>query len=167
MVEIIPESNKDLNKGLFLTELAKTDGVNLEITRVSEPIASNRNKNEDFIYMDFKILDEFKAPLKLDDNGGVKDEIVDATGDIIAIPFTLGESDADGNYPIGNKKNIFSILNSAMISKNMIPYTNNSGFKANYDEIAAALSDYKFKGISTYVKSKDFNNYYRLDVKGD
>lgn len=167
MVEIIPESNKDLNKNLFLIALSKTDGVDLKITRVSDAIASNRNKNEDFIYVDFLIDDDFKAKLKLNADGTVKDEIVDASGDIIAIPFTLGESDADGNYPIGNKKNIFSILNSAMIRKNMIPYTNNSGFKANYDEIASALSDFKFKAIGTYVKSKDFNDYYRLDVKGD
>ncbi len=167
MVEIIPESNKDLNKGLFLKELANTDGIDLEVTKVSDAIASNRNKNEDYIYIEFKILDDFTGNFILNEDGTVKDETNNIKGDIIAIPFTLGESDAAGNYPIGNKKNIFSILNNAMISKNMIPYTNNSGFKAKYDEIAAALSDFKFKGIGTYVKSKDFNNYYRLDVKGD
>ena len=91
MVEIIPESNKDLNKNLFLVELSKTDGVDLKITRVSDAIASNRNKNEDFIYIDFLIDDDFKAKLKLNADGTVNDEIVDASGDIIAIPFTLGE----------------------------------------------------------------------------
>lgn len=167
MVEIIPESNNDLNKNLFLIALSKSDGVDLRVTRVSDAIASNRNKNEDFIYIDFIILDDFNGKFVLNEDGTVKDETTNIKGDIIAIPFTLGECDADGNYPIGNKKNIFSILNSAMISKNMIPYTNNSGFKADFEEIASALSDFKFKAIGTYVKSKDFNDYYRLDVKGD
>ena len=167
MVEIIPEPNKDLNKSLFLKELANTDGIDLEITRVSDALASNRNKNEDYINVEFKIVNDFTGKFVLNDDGTVKDKSINIKDNIIKISFTLGESDAAGKYSIGNKRNLFSILNSAMISKNMIPYTNNSGFKANYDEIASALADFKFKGVGTYVKSKDFNDYYRLDVKGD
>ena len=167
MVEIIPEPNNDLNKNLFLKELSNTDGIDLEITRISDAIPSKRNKKEDYINVEFKILDDFTGKFVLNDDGTVKDKTINIKDNIIKISFTLGESDAAGNYPISNKKNIFSILNSAMISKDMIPYTNNSGFRAKYDEIAAALSDFKFKSIGTYVKSKDFNDYYRLDVKGD
>lgn len=170
MVEIIKESNPDLNKNLFLKELSKIpDGITLQITRISDAIASNRNKKEDFIYIDFLILDEFKAPLKLDDSGMILNETVDATGDIIAIPFTLNEVDANGNYTISKGKNIFNILNYGMKEKKMIPQNNNSSIKCNHDEIVAALTDLNFTAIGKLIKSKDFNDYYRLEVyeKGD
>lgn len=170
MVEIIAESNPDLNKNLFLKELSKkVDGITLKITRISDAIASNRNKKEDFIYIDFLIIDEFKAPLKLDDSGKILNEIVDATGDIIAIPFTLSEVDESGNYIISRGKNLFNILNYAMKEKQMIPINNNSSIRCNYAEIESALSDLTFKAIGKLVNSKDFNDYYRLEVyeKGD
>ena len=51
MVEIIKEANPDLDKNLFLKELSKIkNGVTLKIIRVSDAIASHRNKKEDFIY---------------------------------------------------------------------------------------------------------------------
>ena len=54
MVEIIKESNPDLNKNLFIKELSKVaDGVTLQISRISDAIPSNRNKKEDFVYIDF------------------------------------------------------------------------------------------------------------------
>lgn len=52
MVEIIKESNDDLNKNLFLKELSKVaDGVDLQITRISDAIASKKkNDKSDFIH---------------------------------------------------------------------------------------------------------------------
>lgn len=165
MVEIIAESNPDLNKNLFLKELSKlNDGITLKITRISDAIASNRNKKEDFIYIDFLIIDEFKAPLKLDDSGMILNETVDATGDIIAIPFTLNEVDESGNYTISRGKNLFNILNYAMKEKKMIPSNNNSSIRCNYAEIESTLSDLTFKATAKLVNSKDFNDYYRLEV---
>ena len=165
MVEIIKEANPDLDKNLFLRALAKVDdGVTLKITRISDAIASHRNKKDDFVYMDFLIMDEFKAALVLDETGVAKTDSVDATGDIIAIPFTLGELDETMNYTISRSKNLFNILNYGMKQHDMIPVNNNSSLRCNYDEIAEALSGLEFKATANLVNSKDFNDYYRLEV---
>lgn len=164
MVEIIPESNPDLNKNLFLKELSKVaDGINLKIVNISEPKESKRN-NDVYVYVDFLIIDEFKAKLFINDDGTVKDEMIDATGDIIAIPFTLNECDETGNYPISRSKNLFNILNYAMKKAKMIPINNHSSLKATFDEIKSALMNVTFKATANLVKSKDFNDYYRLEV---
>ena len=43
MVEIIKESNDDLNKNLFLKELSKiVNGITLQITRISDVFESKR-----------------------------------------------------------------------------------------------------------------------------
>ena len=166
MVEIIKESNPDLNKKLFLKELAKVDtGVALKITRISDAISSNRNKKEDFIYIDFMVLDDFIGKFILNNDGTVKNESININGEIIAIPFTLNEVDANGNYAIGRNKNLFSILNHAMKEKQMIPENNNSSIKCSYSEIKSALDGLTFNGIGVLVNSKDFNNYYRLEVE--
>ena len=166
MVEIIKESNPDLNKNLFLKTLSNVDsGVSLQITRVSDAIASNRNKKEDFIYIDFIVLDDFTGKFILNNDGTVKDETININGEIIAIPFTLNEVDETGNYTIGRGKNLFNILNYGMKEKKMIPENNNSSIKCNYDEIKSALMDLNFKGVGVLVNSKDFNDYYRLEVK--
>ena len=165
MVEIIKESNPDLNKNLFLKALAdKDDGVTLEVSRISDAIASKRNKKEDFVYIDFVILDDFAGKFILNNDGTVKDETININGDIIAIPFTLNELDDAGNYTISKGKNIFNILNYGMKKKKMIPANNNSSIRCNYNEIVAALSDLNFKAIGVLVNSKDFNDYYRLEV---
>ena len=49
-------------------------------------------------------------------------------------------------------------------SYNIIPVNNNSSIRCNYDEIKSALLDLNFKGKSNLFKSKDFNDYYRLEV---
>ncbi len=41
---------------------------------------------------------------------------------------------------------------------------NNSSIRCNYGEIESALMDLDFKGTSNLFKSKDFNDYYRLEV---
>ena len=165
MVEIIKGSNPDLDKNLFLRELAKVDGgVTLRITRISDAIASHRKKTDDFIYIDFLIVDEFKAPLVLDENCVAKTDVIDATGDIIAIPCTLGEIDETVNYTIGRNSNLFQILNYGMKHHKMIPVNNNSSIRCNYDEIESALLDLNFKATSKLFNSRDFNDYYRLEV---
>lgn len=167
MVEIIKESNDDLDKNLFLKELSKVaDGVNLQITRISDAIASKRrNQNEDFIYIDFLVLDDFTGKFILNPDGTVKDETLNINGDIVAIPFTLNEVDAGGNYTIGKGKNIFNILNYGMKEKKMIPANNNSSIRCNYDEIKSALMDLNFNATAILINSKDFNDYLRLEVK--
>ena len=165
MVEIIKEANPDLNKDLFIKELAKVDnGVTVEITEISDAMASYRKKDEDFIYINFLIIDNFKAPLSVDETGIAKPDIIDATDDIIRISFTLGEMDENGNYTISRGKNLFNILNYGMKQHMMIPQNNNSKIVCNYDEIDVALSDLTFKATGKLVNSKDFNDYYRLEV---
>ena len=165
MVEIIKEANPDLNKDLFIKALAKVDdGVTVKITEISDAMASYRNKNEDFIYINFLIIDNFKAALTVDETGVAKPDVVDATDDIIRISFTLGEANESGNYIISRGKNIFNILNYGMKQHKMIPENNNSKIVCNYDEIVTALVDLNFKAIGKLVNSKDFNDYYRLEV---
>lgn len=171
MVEIIKESNPDLNKNLFLKELSKADnGVALQITKISDAFESKkRNNNEDFIYINFLILDDLTGKFILNNDGTVKDETININGEIIAIGFTLSEIDESGNYTISKGKNLFNILNYGMKEKQMIPRNNNSSIRCNYNEIVAALSDLNFTATGKLIKSKDFNDYYRLEVyeKGD
>lgn len=165
MVEIIPESNPDIDKNLFLKELSKAaDGINLRIIKISDAMTSNRNKKDDFIYINFSILDEFKGKFFLNDDRTVKDEITDICDDIIAIPFTLNELDETKNYTIGRNSNLFQILNYGMKKAGMIPINNNSSIRCNYDEIKSALINLTFVGTANLVKSKDFNDYYRLEI---
>ena len=49
----------------------------------------------------------------------------------------------------------------------MIPQNNNSSIRCNYDEIKSALTDLNFKAVGKLINSKDFNDYYRLQVKGE
>ena len=166
MVEIIKESNDDLNKNLFLKELSKVaDGVTLQITRISDVFESKRNKKDDYVYIDFIILDDFTGKFILNNDGTVKDETININGEIIAIPFTLNELDESGNYTIGKGKNLFNILNYGMKEKKMIPQNNSSSIRCNYDEIKSALMDLTFVGTANLINSKDFNDYYRLEVK--
>lgn len=166
MVEIIPESNPDIDKNLFLKELSRVaDGINLKIIKISDAMQSNRNKKDDFIYINFLITDEFKGKFFLNNDGTVKDELTDICDDIIAIPFTLNELDETRNYTIGRNSNLFQILNYGMKKQKIIPINNNSSIRCNYDEIKSALMDLTFVGTANLVNSKDFNDYYRLEVK--
>lgn len=166
MVEIIPESNPDIDKNLFLKELSKaTDGINLKIIKISDAMQSNRNKKDDFIYINFLILDEFKGKFFLNNDGTVKNEISNICDDIIAIPFTLNELDETRNYTIGRNSNLFQILNYGMKKQRIIPINNSSSIRCNYDEIKSALMDLTFVGTANLINSKDFNDYYRLEVK--
>ena len=166
MVEIIPESNPDIDKNLFLKELSKAaDGINLKIIKISDAMQSNRNKKDDFIYINFLILDEFKGKFFLNNDGTVKNEINDICNDIIAIPFTLNELDETRNYTIGRNSNLFQILNYGMKKQRIIPINNSSSIRCNYDEIKSALMDLTFVGTANLINSKDFNDYYRLEVK--
>ena len=166
MVEIIPESNPDIDKNLFLKELSKAaDGINLKIIKISDAMQSNRNKKDDFIYINFLILDEFKGKFFLNNDGTVKNEINDICNDIIAIPFTLNELDETKNYTIGRNTNLFQILNYGMKKQRIIPINNSSSIRCNYDEIKSALMDLTFVGTANLINSKDFNDYYRLEVK--
>ena len=166
MVEIIKESNDDLNKNLFLKELSKVaDGVNLQITRISDAFESKkRNNNDDFIYINFLILSDLTGKFILNNDGTVKDETININGEIIGIGFTLSEIDESGNYTISKGKNLFNILNYGMKEKKMIPENNNSSIRCNYDEIATALTDLNFNATAKLINSKDFNDYYRLEV---
>ena len=166
MVEIIPESNPDIDKNLFLKELSKAaDGINLKIIKISDAMQSNRNKKDDFIYINFLILDEFKGKFFLNNDGTVKNEVTDICDDIIAMAFTLNELDETRNYTIGRNSNLFQILNYGMKKQRIIPINNSSSIRCNYDEIKSALMDLTFVGTANLVNSKDFNDYYRLEVK--
>ena len=166
MVEIIPESNPDIDKNLFLKELSKAaEGINLKIIKISDAMQSNRNKKDDFICINFLILDEFKGKFFLNNDGTVKNEVTDICNDIIAMAFTLNELDETRNYTIGRNSNLFQILNYGMKKQRIIPINNSSSIRCNYDEIKSALMDLTFVGTANLINSKDFNNYYRLEVK--
>lgn len=165
MVEIIKESNPEINKNLFLKKLATLkEGVKLEVVKVSEAKKSKRNKNEEFIYIDFLINGEFKGALKLNKDGSISHELIDASNDIISLPFTLSELNENGNYTISRNKNLFNILNYGMIEKEMIPANNKNSVICNYEEIKTALTDLKFNATSKLISSRDFQDYYRLEV---
>lgn len=168
MVEIIPEANPNLDKNLFLETIAEIEtGINLKVTRVSDIVESKMNK-QDIIFIDFLIddtLNECKT-YEADDTGKRVETIVDASNDIVSIPFNLGKP-TNTTYKIGKNTNIFSILNYALKVAEKIPKTNNKSFMISIDEIQDALLDLEFKGIGKYVNDTNFNPYYRLEVKGE
>ena len=157
MVSIIKEVNKDLNKNMFLQNLLKKEVI-LKIVRVSEPLQSRR-KNEEFIYIDFEVLSDFEGYFTQN-----KKETYNIKGEIISIGFTLSEVNENKEYRITKGKNIFNILNYALKIKHMIPINNSSSFFIAYDELYEALNGLEFKATSTEVKSRDFNNYLKLEV---
>ena len=64
-VEIIPESNPDIDKNLFLRELSKVaDGINLRIIKISDAMTSNRNKKDD-LYKDNIISAKFSSTTQI------------------------------------------------------------------------------------------------------
>lgn len=165
MVTIIEESNKNLNKNSFLNELKKKqDGISLKVIKVYDPNLS-RNKREDYIYIDFKILEDFKGYFKDTAETNEIKQAENIKDEIIALPFTLSRTDETGNYKITTGKNIYNILNFGLKQKHMIPADNEKGFYITFKEINEALSDLEFKAVTKEVKSNDFNNYLRLEVK--
>lgn len=164
MVTIIKEANKSLNKNCFLKELKKQEaGIDLKIVKVYDPILS-RNKREDFIYIDFQVMEDFKGYFKdVEETNEIK-QAENIKDEIIALPFTLSLSDETGNYKITNGKNIFNILNYGLKQKKLVPAGNDKGFYITFKEISEALSNLEFKGTAKEVKSNDFNNYLRLEV---
>lgn len=168
MVEIMPEANPDLDKNLFLETISTIpDGINLKVTRVSDIVESKMNK-QDIIFIDFLIDDDLKEckTYKTDESGKRVETIVDASNDIISIPYNLGKPVSDA-YKIGKNTNLFSILNYALKVANKIPKSNNKSFLISIDEIREVLMDLELKGIGKYVKDTNFKPYYRLEVLGD
>ena len=164
MVTIIEEANKNINKNCFLNELKKKqDGISLKVIKVYDPNLS-RNKREDYIYIDFKILEDFKGYFKDTAETNEIKQAENIKDEIIALPFTLSLSDETGNYKITNGKNIFNILNYGLKQKKLVPAGNDKGFYITFKEISEALSNLEFKGTAKEVKSNDFNNYLRLEV---
>lgn len=165
MVEIIPEPNLNIDSDLFLKELSKVaDGIKFKIIKISDAMQSNRDKKKDYISVNLLILGEFKGKVYLNDDGTVNDELIDLTNDIIRVSFTLGELDETKNYNVYQRSNLFQILNYGMKKAGMIPINNNKSFRCNYDEIKTALMDLTFIGTAKLIKSKDFNDYYRLEI---
>lgn len=165
MVSIVPEANPDLDKNLFLETISDiASGINLKVTRVSDIVESKMNK-QDIIFIDFLIddtLNECKT-YKTDASGKRVETTVDASNDIISIPFNLGNP-VNNNYKIGKNTNIYSILNYALKIDGKIPYDNNKSFMISYDEIRDVLSDLEFIGVGKYVSDTNFTPYYRLEV---
>lgn len=168
MVVILKEANPDIDKNLFLETIADLkSGIKLKVTRVSDIVESKMNQ-QDIIFIDFLIDDDLKEckTYETDDTGKKVETTVDASNDIVSIPFNLGKP-IENNYKIGKNTNIFSILNHALKVAEKIPKTNNKSFMISIDEIQEVLIDFEFIGIGKYVEDTNFTPYYRLEVLGE
>lgn len=168
MVSIVQEANPNLDKNLFLKTISEIEsGIKLKVTRVSDIVESKMNK-QDIIFIDFLIddtLNECKT-YKIDDAGKKVETTVDASNDIVSIPFNLGKPIND-TYKIGKNTNLYSILNYALKVAGKIPKNNNKSFMISIDEIQDVLSDLELKGVGKYVDDTNFTPYYRLEALGD
>lgn len=165
MVVILKEANPDLDKNLFLETISDLkSGIKLKVTRVSDIVESKMNK-QDIIFIDFLIDDTLKEckTYNIDADGKKVETTVDASNDIVSIPFNLGKP-IETNYKIGKNTNIFSILNHALKLAGKIPQNNKKSFMISIDEIQEVLIDFEFIGIGKYVEDTNFNPYYRLEV---
>ena len=172
-MDLIKEPNPAFNKQLFLQSLYELDKpVKLEIIKTGKVYKSKMNGKPNF-FIEMEILSDFPdckvyeldliGYPKKDENGNKIVTKINAKDEIIGIPYELKPSREPELYNISNKTNLFSILNYACITKDIVKPGNLQGFKnVTYDEISQALTGVVFWGKVVRVEKTTYKPYYKL-----
>lgn len=173
-MDLIQVRNPNLFKDMFqetLYEQKKT--ATLEVLKVSGTYPSLVNDNDNF-YIECKILSDLPdckgyevngegKPIK-DERGKKKIIKVNATGEIISLPYQL-KPVGEELYKVSTSTNLYQILNYAFKVKGIVPKSNTQGFNnISIEEIQEGL-----KGVTMTVRSvlhtqTKYNPYLRLEA---
>ena len=172
-MDLIKEPNPAFNKQLFLQSLYNLGKpVQLEILKTGKVFKSKMNGKPNF-FIEMEILSDFPdckvyeldliGYPKKDENGNKVVTTINAKDEIIGIPYELKPSRDPELYNISNKTNLFSILNYACITKDIVKPGNLQGFKnVTYDEISQALTGVVFWGKVVRVEKTTYKPYFKL-----
>lgn len=172
-MDLIKEPNPAFNKQLFLQSLYELDKpVKLGIIKTGKVYKSKMNGKPNF-FIEMEILSDFPdckvyeldliGYPKKDENGNKIVTKINAKDEIIGIPYELKPSREPELYNISNKTNLFSILNYACITKDIVKPGNLQGFKnVTYDEISQALTGVVFWGKVVRVEKTTYKPYFKL-----
>lgn len=172
-MDLIKEPNPAFNKQLFLQSLYNLDKpVQFKILKTGKVFKSKMNGKPNF-FIEMEILSDFPdckvyeldliGYPKKDDKGDKVVTTINAKDEIIGIPYELKPSRDPELYNISNKTNLFSILNYACITKDIVKTGNLQGFKnVTYDEISQALTGVVFWGKVVRVEKTTYKPYFKL-----
>ena len=172
-MDLIKEPNPAFNKQLFLQSLYELDKpVKLGIIKTGKVYKSKMNGKPNF-FIEMEILSDFPdckvyeldliGYPKKDENGNKIVTKINAKDEIIGIPYELKPSREPELYNISNKTNLFSILNYACTTKDIVKPGNLQGFKnVTYDEISQALTGVVFWGKVVRVEKTTYKPYFKL-----
>ena len=172
-MDLIKEPNPAFDKQLFLQSLYELDKpVKLGIIKTGKVYKSKMNGKPNF-FIEMEILSDFPdckvyeldliGYPKKDENGNKIVTKINAKDEIIGLPYELKPSREPELYNISNKTNLFSILNYACITKDIVKPGNLQGFKnVTYDEISQALTGVVFWGKVVRVEKTTYKPYFKL-----
>ena len=175
-MDLIKEPNPAFNKQLFLQSLYELDKpVKLEIIKTGKVYKSKMNGKPNF-FIEMEILSDFPdckvyeldliGYPKKDENGNKIVTKINAKDEIIGIPYELKPSREPELYNISNKTNLFSILNYACITKDIVKPGNLQGFNnVTYEEISQALTGIDFWGKVVRVEKTTYKPYSDFWIK--
>lgn len=172
-MDLIQTKNPNLFKDMFQETLyEQKKAVTLEILKVSTTYPSIVNDNDNF-YIEAKILDDLPdckgyevdsegKPVK-DQRGKKKIIKVNATGEIISLPYQLKPIPDKGLYKVSTSTNLYQILNYAFKVKGLVPKSNTKGFdNISIEEIQEGLTGVTMRvRVELHTKTK-YNPYLRL-----
>lgn len=172
-MDLIQTRNPNLFKDMFLETLYESKKiVTLQILSVSGTYPSIVNDNDNF-YIEAKILSELPdckgyevdnegKPIK-DERGNKKVIKVNATGEIISLPYQLKPTDRQDLYKVSNKTNLFELLNFGLQAKGIVPKGNSQGFdNISIEEIQEGLTGVTMKVRAELHTKTKYNPYLKL-----
>lgn len=172
-MDLIQTRNPNLFKDMFLETLyEQKKTVELKILSVSGTYPSKVNDNDNF-YIEAKILSDLpnckgyevdrEGKAITDERGNKKIINVNATGEIISLPYQLKPTERQDLYKVSNKTNLFEILNYGLQVKGIVPKGNSQGFdNISIDEIQEGLIGVTMKVRAILHTKTKYKPYLKL-----
>lgn len=172
-MDLIQTRNPNLFKDMFLETLYESKKiVTLQILSVSGTFPSIVNDQDNF-YIEAKILSDLPnckgyevdpegKPIT-DERGNKKIIKVNATGEIISLPYQLKPTDRPDLYKVSDKTNLFELLNFGFQSKGIVPKGNSQGFdNISIEEIQKGLTGVTMKVRAVLHTKTKYKPYLKL-----
>ena len=172
-MDLIQTRNPNLFKDAFLETLYSTKKiVTLQVLSVSGTYPSKVNDQDNF-FIEAKILSDLPdckgyevdpegKPIT-DERGNKKVIKVNATGEIISLPYQLKPTERQDLYKVSNKTNLFELLNFGFQSKGLVPRGNSQGFdNLSIEEIQEGLTGVTMKVRAVLHTKTKYTPYLKL-----
>lgn len=174
-MDLIQTRNPNLFKDMLLKTLYEQNKtIELQVLSVSGTYPSKVNDNDNF-FIECKILSDLPdckgyevdgddKPIK-DERGNKKVISVNATGEIISLPYQLKPTERPDLYKVSNKTNLFELLNFGLQDKGLVPKGNSQGFdNISIEEIQEGLTGVTMKVRATLHTPTKYKPYLKLMV---